>query len=241
MQDKNEVTLWAPSLTAPVGLAFQASPFSAQDDIPRRLPGILSDREIGDLCAPGVQHPMLSPYVDASVRTEKDDSIDKDRRVLSYGVSSYGYDVRLAEEIKLFSNLNSRIIDPKHFDEACLVDGEVLMDDEGSRYAILPPNSYLLGRTVEYFCMPRDVTALFIAKSTMARAGISVNCTPAECGWEGNLVLEIANLTNLPAKIYVGEGIAQALFFRGATPCRTSYADRGGKYQGQTGITLPKA
>lgn len=161
------------------------------------------------------------------------------RGVLSFGQSSYGYDVRLSDKLKLFSNINSAIIDPKNFDEKCLVDA-LIHEDLTGRYVILPPNSYLLGHTVEYFRMPRNVTALFLAKSTMARCGVSVNATPAEAGWEGSLVLEIANQTTLPVKIYINEGIAQALFFKGDQPCAVSYADRGGKYQHQTGLTLAK-
>jgi dCTP deaminase len=132
------------------------------------------------------------------------------------------------------------IIDPKRFDDTCLVDATLRTDEDGAEYVILPPNSYLLGYTVEYFRMPRDVTAIFLAKSTYARAGISVNATPAEAGWEGELVLEIANQTPLPVKIYVNEGAAQALFFKGDAPCSVSYADRSGKYQGQRGIQLAK-
>lgn len=161
------------------------------------------------------------------------------RGVLSFGQSSYGYDVRLSDKLKLFSNINSAIVDPKNFDESCLVDA-LIREDLSGRYVILPPNSYLLGHTVEYFRMPRDVTAIFLAKSTYARCGVSINCTPAEAGWEGNLVLEIANQTTLPVKIYIGEGIAQSLYFRGNQPCAVSYADRGGKYQGQTALTLAK-
>lgn len=161
------------------------------------------------------------------------------RKVLSFGQSSYGYDVTLADKISIFSDINSVIIDPKQFDERCLINAEVRSDHTG-RYVVLPPNSYLLGHTVEYFRMPRDVTAIFLAKSTYARAGVSVNATPAEAGWDGVLVLEVANQTSLPVKIYVNEGIAQALFFRGNQPCATSYADRGGKYMGQTGLSYSK-
>lgn len=200
--------------------------------------------------------PMISPYHEHLVR-EVYDSVTKPiggsidgvptmvtiptnpRKVLSFGQSSYGYDVTLSDKLSLFTNINSSTIDPKNFDERCLVDARVISDHTGS-FVMLPPNSYLLGHTVEYFRMPRDVTAIFLAKSTYARAGVSINATPAEAGWEGVLVLEIANLTSLPVKIYVNEGIAQALLFRGSRPCAVSYADRGGKYQGQRGITLPK-
>lgn len=200
--------------------------------------------------------PMIEPYCEAQVRGVMN-TVTKPiggsfetglhmvevptnlRKVLSFGQSSYGYDVRLSEEIRIFSNIASAIVDPKNFDERCLVKAAIRTDDSGS-YVVLPPNSYLLGHTMEYFRMPRDVTAVFLAKSTYARVGVSINATPAEAGWEGVLVLEVANLTTLPVKIYTGEGIAQALFFKGNMPCATSYADRGGKYQHQEGIQLAK-
>lgn len=162
------------------------------------------------------------------------------RRILSKGLTSYGYDISLSNEFKLFSNINSSIIDPKRFDNNCLVDAAVLKNEEGDSYVILPPNSYLLGKTVEYFRMPEDVLGICVGKSTYARAGIAINVTPLEPGWEGNLVVEIANQTNLPAMIYVDEGIAQLLFLRGSSRCTTSYADRKGKYMGQDTIVLPK-
>ena len=163
-----------------------------------------------------------------------------DTPVISYGTSSYGYDVSLSEEFKLFTNLNSAVIDPKRFDEACLADAKVHTDSTGDRYVILPPNSYLLGRTVEYFRIPRRVTVLAVGKSTYARAGAIVNVTPIESEFEGNVVIEISNSTNLPLKIYANEGIAQFMFFESDEDCLTSYADRKGKYMGQTGVTLPK-
>lgn len=163
-----------------------------------------------------------------------------DEPVISYGTSSYGYDVSLSEEFKLFTNLNSAVIDPKRFDEACLVDAKVHTDETGDRYVILPPNSYLLGRTVEFFRIPRKVTVLAVGKSTYARAGAIVNVTPIESEFEGNVVIEISNSTNLPLKIYANEGIAQFLFFESDEECITSYADRKGKYMGQTGVTLSK-
>jgi dCTP deaminase len=200
--------------------------------------------------------PMISPYCEKLIRevfqeVEKPTSVNEDgslnmtrfptqpRKVLSYGQSSYGYDVSLAADVKIFSNINAVTVDPKSFDERSLVDAVVKTDATGS-FIILPPNSYMLGRTVEHFNMPRDVTAIFLAKSTYARVGISVNATPAEAGWSGVLVLEVANQTTLPVKVYVNEGIAQALFFRGNQPCSTTYADRGGKYMNQAGITLAK-
>lgn len=189
--------------------------------------------------------PMISPFNGALVREVLGPAgfgIDQTlpaRKIVSKGLTSYGYDVSLADEFKLFTNVNSAIIDPKRLDEKCLVDAKVQTDEEGGRYVILPPNSYLLGRTVEYFRMPRDVLAVCLGKSTYARAGAIVNVTPIEPGFEGHVVIEISNSTNLPMKIYADEGISQFLFLRG-NPCLVSYADRGGKYQGQTGITLPK-
>ena len=161
-------------------------------------------------------------------------------RVISYGNSSYGYDVRLSEEFKLFTNINSAVIDPKRFDEKCLIDAELKVDPNGDKYVILPPNSYLLGRTVEYFRIPRNVTVVAVGKSTYARAGAIVNVTPIEAEFEGNVVIEISNSTNLPLKIYANEGISQFLFFQSDEDCETSYADRDGKYQGQTGVVVPR-
>lgn len=163
-----------------------------------------------------------------------------DTPVISYGTSSYGYDVSLSEEFKLFTNQNSVVIDPKRFDNECLVTAKVHSDSTGDRYVILPPNSYLLGRTIEYFRIPRRVTVLAVGKSTYARAGAIVNVTPIESEFEGNVVIEISNSTNLPLKIYANEGIAQFMFFESDEDCLTSYADRKGKYMGQTGVTLSK-
>lgn len=161
------------------------------------------------------------------------------RRVLSYGLSSAGYDVRLADEFKIFSNANSSQIDPKNLDEGCLVDGVVKTDTDGARYVLLPPNSYLLGHTVETFDIPRDVMVVALGKSTYARAGAIVNVTPIEPGFRGSVVIEVSNSTPLPLRLYAGEGIAQFLFFR-SEPCLVSYDDRNGKYQDQQGLVLPK-
>jgi dCTP deaminase len=161
------------------------------------------------------------------------------KKIISYGTSSMGYDVRLAEEFRIFSNVNSAIIDPKKFDERCLVAGELRIDEDGSKYVLLPPNSYLLGHTIEYMRIPRDIMVIAIGKSTYARAGAIVNVTPIEPGFEGTVVIEVSNSTPLPLKVYANEGIAQFVFFRGEA-CETSYGDRGGKYQGQQGIVLPK-
>ncbi|ARV77403.1 dCTP deaminase [Pseudomonas phage Noxifer] len=179
--------------------------------------------------------PMIEPFVRECVR-EVEDS-----KVISYGVSSFGYDVRLAAEFKIFTNANGGVIDPKRLDEsAVLIDGIVRTDEWGDRYVMLPPNSYLLGRTMEYFIIPRDIMVVCLGKSTYARSGAIVNVTPIEAEFEGNVVIEISNSTTLPMKIYVGEGVSQFLFLQGNEPCMVSYKDRGGKYQGQTGITHAK-
>lgn len=206
---------------------------------------ILSDVEIENLCVPSMFYPerlipMVEPFHRDQIRSLHDDHGGVIRRLISAGLTSYGYDVSLADELKIFTDVNSTIIDPKNMDERCLIDAELHTNEDGSRYAILPPNSYMLGRTIEYFRIPRDVMILAVGKSTYARVGIAVNVTPIEPGFEGNVVIEIANQTRLPAKIYVDEGISQFVFFQGTRPCRTSYADRGGKYQGQTGVTLAK-
>ena len=154
-------------------------------------------------------------------------------KIVSYGVSSYGYDVRCSNEFKIFTNTFSSVVDPKNFDSNSFVD---VVTDE----CIIPPNSFALARTVEYFKIPRSVLTLCLGKSTYARCGIIVNVTPLEPEWEGHVTLEFSNTTNLPAKIYANEGVAQMLFFESDDICKTSYKDRGGKYQGQTGVTLPK-
>lgn len=196
---------------------------------------ILSDSEIIELCQ--TKSPMLSPFIPSAVRTVTEDRIS--RKVISYGTSSYGYDCRLSEEIKIFSNLNAGIIDPKRLDPNTLIDGKINIDEDGSKYVILPPNSYLLGCTIETFHMPRDVIATCLAKSTYARSGIGINVTPIEPGFIGQVVIEISNMASLPVKIYIGEGIAQFLFFRGNRTCAVSYGDRQGKYQNQKSIQLP--
>jgi len=170
---------------------------------------------------------MIEPFEPGQIRaTEKG-------RVISYGTSSYGYDIRCSNEFKIFTNINSAIVDPKAFDENSFVDfsGDV---------CIIPPNSFALARTVEYFRIPRNVLTVCLGKSTYARCGIIVNVTPFEPEWEGYVTLEFSNTTPLPAKIYANEGIAQVLFFESDEQCEISYRDRGGKYQGQTGVTLPK-
>ena len=157
------------------------------------------------------------------------------QRIVSFGTSSYGYDIRCSDEFKIFTNINSTIVDPKQFDAGSFVDfkGDV---------CIIPPNSFALARTVEYFRIPRDVLTICLGKSTYARCGIIVNVTPFEPEWEGYVTLEFSNTTPLPAKIYANEGVAQVVFFQSAPDdvCETSYRDRGGKYQKQSGVTLPR-
>jgi dCTP deaminase len=174
------------------------------------------------------EHKMIEPFVRDQVRVSEDG-----RKIVSYGTSSYGYDIRVADEFKIFTNINSTIVDPKNFDEKSFVDfkGDV---------CIIPPNSFALARTVEYFRIPRSCLTVCLGKSTYARCGIIVNVTPFEPEWEGFVTLEFSNTTPLPAKIYANEGVAQVLFFESDEICETSYADRGGKYQGQVGVTLPK-
>jgi len=169
------------------------------------------------------EHAMIDPFVEGQVR----------EGVISYGVSSYGYDVRIADEFKIFTNINSTIVDPKHFDPRSFVDfqGDV---------CIIPPNSFALAKTVEHFRIPRNVLTVCVGKSTYARCGIIVNVTPFEPEWEGIVTLEVSNTTPLPAKIYANEGIAQVLFFESDEPCETSYADKKGKYQAQRDLTLPR-
>lgn len=197
--------------------------------------------------------PMIEPFNDGLIR-EMMGSITKPmghpmqmvtiptntRKIISRGLTSFGYDVSLAREFKLFTNINSTIIDPKRLDDSTLVDATVQYDPDGSAYVIMPPNSYLLGRTLEYFRIPRDIQTICVGKSTYARAGAIINVTPIEPGFEGNVVIEIANATSLPMKVYAEEGISQFMFLQGSEECEISYADRSGKYQGQTGITLPK-
>jgi dCTP deaminase len=184
-----------------------------------------SDRWIREMAE---NHGMIEPFVDTQVRYVEG------KKVISYGLSSYGYDLRVACEFKVFTNLYNTLVDPKHFSESAFVHFEA---DE----CIIPPNSFALARSVEYFRIPRDVLTVCIGKSTYARCGIIVNVTPLEPEWEGHVTLEISNTTPLPAKIYANEGLAQVLFYQGAEVCQTSYADRNGKYMRQTKITLPVA
>jgi dCTP deaminase len=180
---------------------------------------IKSDRWIRQMAT---EKGMIKPFEERQVRAG----------VISYGLSSYGYDLRIADEFKIFTNINNTLVDPKAFDPRSFVDYQGLV-------CIVPPNSFALGRSVEYFNIPRNVLTICVGKSTYARCGIITNVTPFEPEWEGFVTLEISNTTPLPAKIYANEGIAQVLFFESDEACQTSYADRQGKYQGQQGIVLP--
>ena len=186
---------------------------------------IKSDRWIQQMAE---SQDMISPFAANQIR-ERDGE-----KLISYGTSSYGYDVRCADEFKVFTNIHSAVVDPKNFDDKSFVDIQ-------SDVCIIPPNSFALARTVEYFKIPEDVLTVCLGKSTYARCGIIVNVTPLEPEWEGHVTLEFSNTTNLPAKIYANEGVAQMLFFQSDERCQMTYRDRGGKYQGQTGVTLPKA
>ncbi len=182
--------------------------------------GLKSDKWIEEM---SLKHEMISPFEATSLR----------KGVISYGVSSYGYDIRVADEYKIFTNVNATIVDPKNFESRNVVEhkGEI---------CIVPPNSFALARTIEYFKIPRNVLAICLGKSTYARCGIIVNVTPFEPEFEGHITIEISNTTPLPAKIYSNEGIAQVLFISGDEECAVSYKDKNGKYQKQRGITLPK-
>lgn len=170
-----------------------------------------------------LKHRMIEPFVESQVS----------RSVISFGLSSYGYDIRVADEFKVFTNIYTTIVDPKNFDEKSFVEMK-------GAYCVIPPNSFALAKTVEYFRIPRNVLTICLGKSTYARCGIIVNVTPFEPEWEGFATLEISNTTPLPAKIYANEGIAQVIFFEADQVCLISYADKQGKYQKQMGITLPK-
>ncbi len=178
---------------------------------------------------------MIDPFLPELLR-----EVDGNK-IISAGSSSYGYDMRLADDgFRIFSSVYGSEIDPKKFDEASLIEPELKTADDGSRYYLLPPHHYGLGVTVETFKMPRNVTGIALGKSTYARAGLLVNTTPLEAGWIGRLVVEIGNFANLPLRVYVNEGIGQILFFESDEDCAVSYEDRGGKYQGQTGLTFAK-
>ena len=170
---------------------------------------------------------MIEPYVPHQIASVEE------KRIVSYGTSSYGYDVRCSTEFKIFTNINAAVVDPKAFDDSSFIEfqGDV---------CIIPPNSFVLARTIEYFRIPRNILTICVGKSTYARCGIIVNVTPFEPEWEGYVTLEFSNTTPLPAKIYANEGVAQVIFFESEEECEISYKDRKGKYQGQTGVTLPR-
>jgi len=185
---------------------------------------VCSDRWIRKMSQ---EHGMIEPFIDGQIR-----SADHGR-IISYGLSSYGYDLRVSDEFKVFTNVHSAMVDPKGFDEKSFVDIK-------TDVCVVPPNSFALARSVEYFRIPRNVLTICVGKSTYARCGIIVNVTPFEPEWEGHVTLEISNTTPLPARIYANEGLAQVVFFEANDVCETSYADRGGKYMKQRGITVPR-
>ncbi|AGY90981.1 deoxycytidine triphosphate deaminase [Spiribacter curvatus] len=185
---------------------------------------IKSDRWIRDMAGKG----MIEPFEAGQVRGDAEGG-----RMISYGTSSYGYDVRCADRFKIFTNISSAVVDPKHFDESSFVDLQ-------SDVCIIPPNSFALASTVEYFRIPRNILTICLGKSTYARCGIIVNVTPLEPEWEGHVTLEFSNTTTLPARIYANEGVAQMLFLESDEVCEASYKDRAGKYMGQRGVTLPR-
>jgi dCTP deaminase len=184
------------------------------------LPGLLADHQIRQLAKTAG---MIEPFVEKQTKDG----------VISYGLSSFGYDARAAKEFKIFTNVDNAMVDPKDFSHQSFVDRSVDV-------CVIPPNSFALTHTVEYFRIPKDVLVICLGKSTYARCGLIVNVTPLEPGWEGHVTLEISNTTPLPAKVYANEGVAQFLFFKGSAACEVSYADRKGKYMGQRGVTLPK-
>lgn len=193
---------------------------------------VKSDRWIRRMAA---EAGLISPFSEQLIREHEG------RRIISAGSSSYGYDMRLADDgFRVFSPIHGREIDPKKFDEESLVEPPLRTAADGSKYYLLPPHSYGLGVTVETFRMPRNVTGIAIGKSTYARAGLLVNTTPLEAGWTGRLVVELANLADLPLRVYVNEGIGQVIFLESDEDCDTSYQDRGGKYQNQTGLTYSR-
>ncbi len=179
---------------------------------------------------------LADSQIESTVKIEPFEQSIKRAGAVSYGVSSYGYDVRVGAKFKIFTNVNSEVVDPKHFSPRSFVD----VDAGKEGYVLIPPNSFALCETVEYFEIPRDVLAICVGKSTYARCGIIVNVTPLEPEWKGRVTIEISNTTPLPAKIYANEGIAQIIFLRGEKVCNISYADKQGKYQDQPGLTLPK-
>lgn len=195
-------------------------PASDPEAMPRILPGVMPDHWIRDAAR---NERMIDPFVEKQTRDG----------VISYGLSSYGYDARCSDEFMIFTNVDNAIVDPKDFNNQSFVERKTPV-------CVIPPNSFVLTRTIEYFRIPKDVLVICLGKSTYARCGLIVNVTPLEPGWEGHVTLEISNTTPLPAKVYANEGVAQFLFFKGSSACEVSYADRAGKYMGQKGVTLPK-
>lgn len=184
------------------------------------MPGLLADHQIRTLAQ---QQAMIDPFVEKQKREGN----------ISFGLSSYGYDARCSDEFMIFTNVDNAVVDPKDFSQQSFVERK-------TDVCVIPPNSFVLTRTVEYFKIPDDVLVICLGKSTYARCGLIVNVTPLEPGWEGHVTLEISNTTPLPAKVYANEGVAQFLFFKGSDKCETSYASRAGKYMGQRGVTLPR-
>jgi dCTP deaminase len=203
-----------------LALGLQRTNIGNPQPATRSLMSIMSDRWITQMAR---EHGMIEPYEDRQVR----------KGVISYGVSSYGYDMRVSREYRIFTNVLNSIVDPKNFDPKSFVEYE-------GDTCIVPPNSFALARSVEYFRIPRNILTVTVGKSTYARCGIITNVTPFEPEWEGFVTLEISNTTPLPAKIYSNEGIAQVLFFKGEEEPQVSYKDKGGKYQSQVGVTLPR-
>jgi dCTP deaminase len=195
-----------------------------QDHDAKHVPGIMPDHWIREQA---LQNEMISPF------SEKQNREKNGEKIISYGLSSYGYDALVARNFKIFTNVDNAIVDPKNFSTQSFVERE-------TDVCIIPPNSFVLCHTVEYFKIPKDVLVICLGKSTYARCGLIVNVTPLEPGWEGHVTLEISNTTPLPAKVYANEGVAQFLFFKGSTPCEVNYASRAGKYMGQRGVTLPR-
>lgn len=187
---------------------------------PLMMPGLLADHQIRTLAQ---QQAMIDPFVEKQKREGN----------ISFGLSSYGYDARCSDEFMIFTNVDNAVVDPKDFSQQSFVERK-------TDVCVIPPNSFVLTRTVEYFKIPDDVLVICLGKSTYARCGLIVNVTPLEPGWEGHVTLEISNTTPLPAKVYANEGVAQFLFFKGSDACETSYASRAGKYMGQRGVTLPR-
>lgn len=199
---------------------LNSKPNTAPNIATEHMPGIMPDHWIREMAQ---NHGMIEPFVEKQTAEGK----------ISYGLSSYGYDSRCSNEFKIFTNVDNAIVDPKNFSSDSFVDRE-------TDVCIIPPNSFVLTRSVEYFRIPKDVLVVCLGKSTYARCGLIVNVTPLEPGWEGHVTLEISNTTPLPAKVYANEGVAQFLFFKGSSDCEVSYADRAGKYMGQKGVTLPR-